>query len=287
MNKIWTLCAVLLSSITMASAQSAMSCCAKPTSSNATEAFAMLATNEDFSGGHDAPLPYTYAGEGKAIEFKTPDGRTGKGFEVKSATSSDKYLFVIHEWWGLNDYIKQEVAQYAKDLPGVNIIALDLYDGQVATTPEEAGKYMQSVKTDRAQAIIKGAVQYAGPKAQVASVGWCFGGGWSLQTALLAGKQDVGCVMYYGMPEKDVAKLKTLNTDVLGLFASQDKWINPEVVAQFQKDMAAANKKVTIKSYDADHAFANPSNPKYNKTFGDDAHALSVAYFKKNFKLKS
>lgn len=247
----------------------------------------MLATNEDFSGGHDAPLPFRYAGAGQPIEFKTPDGKTGKGFEVKAGAPSDRYLFVIHEWWGLNDYIKQEVAQYAKDLPGVNIVALDLYDGQVASTPEEAGNYMQAVKTDRAQAIIKGAMQYAGPKAQVASVGWCFGGGWSLQTALLAGKQAVGCVMYYGMPEKDVAKLKTLNTDVLGIFASQDKWINPEVVTQFQKDMAAANKKVTIKSYDADHAFANPSNPKYNKAFGDDAHALSVTYFKKNFKLKS
>ncbi len=247
----------------------------------------MLATNTDFSGGHDAPLPYTYAGAGKTIEFKTPDGKTGKGFEIKSATTSNNYLFVIHEWWGLNDYIKQEAAQYAKDLPGVNIIALDLYDGQVAATPEEAGKYMQAVKTDRAQAIIKGAMQHAGPNAKVASVGWCFGGGWSLQTALLAGPKAVGCVLYYGMPEKDVAKLETLNTDVLGIFASQDKWINPEVVAQFQKDIAAAKKKATIKSYDADHAFANPSNPKYNKTFGDDAHALSVAYLRKNFKLKS
>ncbi|MBO0356539.1 dienelactone hydrolase family protein [Hymenobacter sp. BT186] len=287
MKKLWTLCAALLSAVTVASAQTTMSCCAKPAGPNATEAFAMLATNEDFSGGHDAPLPFTYAGEGQTIEFKTTDGKTGKGFEIKSATKSNKYLFVIHEWWGLNDYIKQEAAQFAKDLPGVNVIALDLYDGQVATTPDEAGKYMQAVKTDRAQAIVKGAVQYAGPQAQVASIGWCFGGGWSLQTALLAGKQAVGCVMYYGMPEKDVTKLKTLNTDVLGIFATQDKWINPEVVAQFQKDMAAAKKKVTIKSYDADHAFANPSNPKYNKAFGDDAHALSVAYLKKNFKLKS
>jgi carboxymethylenebutenolidase len=284
MKKIWTLFTVLLSTVTMASAQSAMSCCTKP--ATATEVFAMLASNEDFSGGHDAPLPYTYAGEGEPIEFKTPDGQTGKGFEIKSTTRSDKYLFVIHEWWGLNDYIKKEAAQYAKDLPGVNVIALDLYDGQVATDADQAGKLMQGVKTDRAQNIIKGALLYAGPNAKIASVGWCFGGGWSLQTALIAGPKAVGCVLYYGMPEKDVAKLKTLNTDVLGIFGSQDKWINPEVVAQFQKDMAAAKKKVTIKSYDADHAFANPSNPKYNKAFAADAHTAAVAYLKKNFKLK-
>lgn len=244
----------------------------------------MLATDKDFSGGHDAPLPYSYAGDGQMITFKTTDGQTGHAFEIKSAKPSNKYLFVIHEWWGLNDYIKKEAATYAQEMPGVNVIALDLYDGQVATTPEEAGKLMQGVKTERAQAIIKGAEMYAGPKAQFASVGWCFGGGWSLQSALLGGKQTVGCVMYYGMPEKDVAKLKTLNSDVLGLFAEQDKWINPEVVKQFEKDMAAAGKKVTVKEYPADHAFANPSNPKYNKELAADAHQRALTYLKARLK---
>jgi carboxymethylenebutenolidase len=261
-----------------------LSCCARPASASATEAFAMLATDKDFSGGHDAPLPYAYEGEGQMITFKTTDGQTGHAFEIKSAKPSNKYLFVIHEWWGLNDYIKKEAATYAQEMPGVNVIALDLYDGQVATTPEEAGKLMQGVKTERAQAIVKGAQMYAGPKAQFASVGWCFGGGWSLQSALLGGKQTVGCVMYYGMPEKDVAKLKTLNSDVLGLFAEQDKWINPEVVKQFEKDMAAAGKKVTTKEYPADHAFANPSNPKYNKELATDAHQKALAYLKARLK---
>jgi carboxymethylenebutenolidase len=261
-----------------------LSCCTRPTGPSATEAFAMLATDKDFSGGHDAPLPYAYEGEGQMITFKTTDGQTGHAFEIKSAKPSNKYLIVIHEWWGLNDYIKKEAATYAQEMPGVNVIALDLYDGQVATTPEEAGKYMQGVKTERAQAIIKGAQLYAGPKAQFASVGWCFGGGWSLQSALLGGKQTVGCVMYYGMPEKDVAKLKTLNSDVLGLFAEQDKWINPEVVKQFEKDMATAGKKATVKEYPADHAFANPSNPKYNKELATDAHQKALTYLKARLK---
>ncbi len=247
----------------------------------------MLATDKDFSGGHDAPLPYKFEGDGQEIEFKTPDGKTGKGFEIKSATPSTKYLFVLHEWWGLNDYIKKEAATFAAEMPGVNVIAVDLYDGKVATTADEAGKLMGEVKTERAVAILKGAQLYAGPKAQFASIGWCFGGGWSLQEALLGGKQTVGCVMYYGMPEKDVAKLKTLNTDVLGIFASQDKWINPEVVGQFQKDMAAAGKKVTIESYDADHAFANPSNPKFNKEYAAKAHGQALTYLRGKFKVKA
>ena len=265
-------------------AATVLSCCARPATANATEAFAMLATDKDFSGGHESPLPYSYEGEGQMVTFKTTDGQTGHAFEIKSAKPSTKYLFVIHEWWGLNDYIKKEAAMYAQEMPGVNVLALDLYDGQVATTPEEAGKLMQGVKTERATAIIKGAEMYAGPKAEFASIGWCFGGGWSLQSALLGGKQTVGCVMYYGMPEKDVTKLKTLNSDVLGLFAEQDKWINPEVVKQFEKDMATAGKKVTVKEYPADHAFANPSNPKYNKELAGDAHQKALAYLKARLK---
>ena len=290
MKKLLTLGAALLSLTFSASAQKMASCCARPASNlsaSATEAFAMLAADKDFSGGHDAPLPYSYAGEGKDITFKTPDGKTGRGFEVKSATPSNKYLFVIHEWWGLNDYIKKEAATFASEMPGVNVIAVDLYDGRVATTAEEAGKYMGEVKTERATAILKGVQLYAGPKAQFASIGWCFGGGWSLQEALLGGKQTVGCVMYYGMPEKDVAKLKTLNTDVLGIFASQDKWINPEVVGQFKKDVEAAGKQLTVESYDADHAFANPSNPKFIQEYAAKAHAQSLAYLRSKFKLKA
>ena len=284
MKKIFTLVAALLSVAGTASAQKMASCCARPAAgSAATEVFAMLASNKDFSGSHDAPLPYSYQGEGKMITFKTTDGSVGHGFEIKSAKPSMKYLFVIHEWWGLNDYIKKEVATYASELPEVNVIAVDLYDGQVATTPEEAGKLMGAVNTGRAQAILKGAQLYAGPRAQLASIGWCFGGGWSLQEALLGGKQTVGCVMYYGMPEKEVSKLKGLNCDVLGIFAGQDKWINTEVVEQFKKDMTKAGKKLTVETFDADHAFANPSNPKFNPEFAAKAHGSALAYLKGKF----
>ena len=111
MKKILALGALALGLTFSASAQKMASCCARPAgnlSASATEAFAMLATDKDFSGGHDAPLPYEFKGEGKMIEFKTPEGSTGKGFEIKSAKPSNKYLFVIHEWWGLNDYIKKK-----------------------------------------------------------------------------------------------------------------------------------------------------------------------------------
>jgi carboxymethylenebutenolidase len=101
---------------------------------------------------------------------------------------------------------------------GINVIALDLYDNKIAATPDDARKLVQSVKTERAVNIIKGAYNYVGNKAKVFTIGWCFGGGWSLQTALLGGSNVAGCVCIMACPEKDVTKLKTLHCDVIGFF---------------------------------------------------------------------
>jgi carboxymethylenebutenolidase len=229
------------------------SCC----SVSSTAQFAMLSNDKNFETTHESPLAFNYeAKSGKFISFPTKDSLEGKGFFVKADSETNNYLFVIHEWWGLNDYIERESEKLQTEL-GVNVLALDLYDGKVATTAEQAGKLMQSVSEERAKAIINGAIQYVGAKAKIGTVGWCFGGGWSMQTSLLAKKQAVGCVIYYGMPEKDSSKLAALNCDVLGIFGTKDKWISPVVVQEFEKNMKKANKTLTVKNYDADHAFAN------------------------------
>jgi carboxymethylenebutenolidase len=242
----------------------------------------LMASTKEFQKAHDEPLPYTHVSKagGEMIQFKTADGSMANAFLIKSATKSNKYLFVYQEWWGLNDYIKKQAETFYNDLKDVNILAIDMYDGKVATTREDAGKYMSGADPKRLETIINGAIDYAGKDAKIASVGWCFGGGLSLKSAILGGKQVVGCVMYYGMPEKDVEKLKTLNCDVLGLFAGKEQWISPAVVAQFEKDMAAAGKSVKVKSYDAEHAFANPSNPKFDKVASEDAYNLAINYLK-------
>ncbi len=126
----------------------------------------------------------------------------------------------IQEWWGLNDYIKSESEILSRELDNVNILAIDLYDGRVAATPDSAMKLMQLAKTDRLENIIKGALAYAGTDAKIYTIGWCFGGMWSLQTTLLAGKQAAGCVMYYGRPETNMDKLKTLNCDIIDFFGN-------------------------------------------------------------------
>ncbi|GAB2952084.1 dienelactone hydrolase family protein [Hymenobacter coalescens] len=239
--------------------------------------------------GHDSPLPLDYAQQaaGQTVTFTTPDSSTAYGYEVRPAAPTGQYLMVVHEWWGLNDYIKREADRLAAALPGVTVLAVDLYDGKLATDAQEASRLVQAVDNNRAKNIIRGAIAHAGPTAQVATLGWCFGGSWSLQAAMLAGKQAVGCVVYYGMPEKDVAKLKMLNTDVLGLFATQDQGISPAVVRQFQADMKKAGKQLTVHNFNAVHAFANPSNPKYDAAAAGQANTLALAYLKKKFKLKT
>ncbi|WP_138475846.1 dienelactone hydrolase family protein [Dyadobacter bucti] len=256
--------------------------CHTPATTSLNE-MAGLAANASFVELHENPLTFIYQGAGEMVTFPTPDGKTASGFLLKSAKKSDKWLFVYQEFWGLNDYIKQEAAKLHKDLGDVNVLALDMYDGKVATVREEAAKLMQSAPADRLSAISRGGISYAGKNAKIASIGWCFGGMLSLQNAILGGKQTVGCVMYYGRPEQDVEKLKTLNTDVLGIFGSQDQGINPEMVAKFEENMKAAGKKVTIKMYDAVHAFANPSNAKYDAVAAADAYKHALEYLKKKF----
>ena len=245
----------------------------------------MLTQDEKFVSSHPEPLPFTLKDPmGKDISFKTADGKEGYGYEIKNSKPTDNYVLVIHEWWGLNDYIKQESERIFKELGNVNVIAVDLYDKRVATTRDSAARYMQMVKTERAEAILKGAIAYAGAKAKIATIGWCFGGGWSLQAALLAGRQARACVMYYGMPEENMDKLKTLDCPVLLVWATQDQWINKDVVGKFESNMKTAGKKLDVKKYDADHAFANPSNPKYNKEFADDAFKNAMSFIRKELK---
>jgi len=245
---------------------------------------ATMAADPAFAALHANPLLFRYRGDGDMVTFATPDGQKASGFLLKASKPSDKWLLVYQEWWGLNDFIKQESQKYYGDLNDVNVLAVDMYDGKVATDRADAMKYMQGATKERLGSIMQGAISYAGPKADIASIGWCFGGMLSLQSAMLAGKQAKGCVMYYGRPEQDVAKLKTLDTDVLGIFGSQDKGITPESVKEFEENMAKAGEKVEVKMYDANHAFANPSNPVYNKEAAEDAYKRSLSYLKSRLK---
>ena len=248
------------------------------------DGMAAFALDPEFQALHPAPLPLNYEGKGQSITFKTPDGVDAKGYVIKAKKKSKKWLFVYQEWWGLNEYIMRQSDIFYTDLgENINVLALDMYDGQSSNDPKEAGKLMQGAKPERLQNIMKGGILYAGKKAKIAKVGWCFGGGLSLQSALLGGKQTVGSVMYYGMPEKDVEKLKTLNSDVLGLFATETR-ISKEVIEEFAANMKTAGKKLEYKIFNGVHGFANPSNPKYDEALSKEAYGMALGYLKTRLK---
>jgi carboxymethylenebutenolidase len=237
----------------------------------------------EFIALHPAPIPFDFEGLGEMVSFPSRDGKDANGYLIKAKQPSNKWLFVYQEWWGLNDNIKEESDKFYKDLDGkVNVIALDMYDGKVTSNPQEAGGFMRGVDEKRLESIIMAAKAFAGKDAEIANVGWCFGGAWSLKSALLLGKHNVGSIIYYGMPVRDVEQLKTLNSDVLGLFATEE-YISKTVIEEFATAMDEAGKELNYKIFDAVHGFANPSNARHDKEATKEAYDMALNYLQGKF----
>ena len=245
------------------------------------QAYQLEASQAKFANMHLAPVKVNPADLlGTIVPFNAADGKPGQAYFIPAKKKSDKWLIVIQEWWGLNDNIKMEADQYFKDLGDVNVMAVDMYDGKVAATPDSAMKLMRGADMNRMVALIQGAVKHAGSKASIYSVGWCFGGMWSLQTAIIAGPQAKGSVMYYGRPESNMDKLKSIQCDIIGFFGNLDQSPSPAMVNTFEANMKLAGKNLTAYKYEAGHGFANPSNPSYNAAAKEDSYAKAIAFLK-------
>jgi carboxymethylenebutenolidase len=245
------------------------------------QAYQIEASQARFANMHLAPVKVNPADLlGSIVPFNAADGKPGQAYFIPAKKKSDKWLIVIQEWWGLNDNIKMEADQYFKDLGDVNVMAVDMYDGKVAATPDSAMKLMRGADMNRMAALIQGAVKHAGSKASIYSVGWCFGGMWSLQTAIIAGSQAKGSVMYYGRPESNMDKLKSIQCDIIGFFGNLDQSPSPAMVNTFEANMKLAGKNLTAYKYEAGHGFANPSNPSYNAAAKSDSYAKAIAFLK-------
>jgi len=245
------------------------------------QAYKVEAGTPAFAAMHPSPLVVNPENLlGKMMSFDAADGKQANAYFIAAKKKTNKYLIVIQEWWGLNDNVKMESDKYYSDLGDVNVIAVDMYDGKVAATPDSAMKLMRSADMGRMTAIIQGAIKYAGSKASIYSVGWCFGGMWSLQTAILAGPQAKGTVMYYGRPETNMDKLKSIQCDVIGFFGNLDQSPSPLMVNDFEKNMKEAGKNLAVNRYQAGHGFANPSNPSYNAAAKEDAYTKAIAFLK-------
>lgn len=203
------------------------------------------------------------AADSKTVTYKSGDESVQGILSTPSGKGPFPALIVIHEWWGLNDWVKDQASKLADQ--GYVTLAVDLYRGKVATTPEMAHEIMRGVPEDRAKRDLHAAFEYLSSqpsvkKDRIGAIGWCMGGGYSLDVALQEATLAAD-VINYGHLATDPEALKKINAPILGLFGGQDRGIPPEDVRKFEQAMKQLGKKIEIKIYDgAGHAFENPNN---------------------------
>jgi carboxymethylenebutenolidase len=216
----------------------------------------------------------------EAVSITTKGVQTVSGAIALPVAKPAPALVLIHEWWGLNDEIKTMAAEFAKE--GYVALAADLYAGSVATSPQEAQALMQSVDSEKATDTLVSWVEWlrANPavNGKVATVGWCFGGGWAINAATATPVNAT--VIYYGRLPQSADEVKTVSGPVLGHFGEKDKFINREMVTGFEKAMKEAGKPLTVHWYDADHGFANPTGARYDKQDAQVAWERTRAFLK-------
>ncbi|MGC2430759.1 MAG: dienelactone hydrolase family protein [Nitrososphaeraceae archaeon] len=212
-------------------------------------------------------------------------------FPVRQENNVSKLpaVIMIHEWWGLNNHIKDMANLLAKE--GYVVLAADLYNGKVAADPNEAGNLVQSVRANQENAItnLKAGVKYVSSlpivdKSKIASIGWCFGGGQSLQLALNSQDQPLAAtILYYGTPlviEK--SELSKIKWPVLGIFGDKDQAIPLKQINQFKAALDEIGITNEIHIYPGiGHAFANPSGDNYAPKETQDAWEKTLSFLKR------
>ncbi len=225
---------------------------------------------------------FALAADVKSVSYKSGDETVQGVLYAPPGNGPFPALVVVHEWWGLNDWVKDQASKLADE--GYVALAVDLYRGKVATTPEMAHEIMRGVPEDRAKRDLHAAVEFlkSQPKVKkerIGSIGWCMGGGYALDVALE--EPDLGAtVINYGRLATDADALKKINAPILGLFGALDHGITPDDVHKFEQALKQLGKKVEIKIYDdAGHAFENPNNKDgYRADDAADAWKRTIAF---------
>jgi carboxymethylenebutenolidase len=252
------------------------------TSAAATKAPTGVLSEEDFKKLHvlkdaDAPAP-----KGKMIELGSERAYLSLPAGKKPPLPA---VVVIHEWWGLNQHIKHWSDRLAE--AGYAALAVDLYGGEVATEPDQAMRLMKAVDADAARKTLLAAYAYLADNEAVkakkrASIGWCFGGKWSLELALAAPDLDAA-VVYYGHVERSPARLAKLQAPLLAFFGNQDKGIPPKMVDELEFGLEqAGDKNFVIHRFEAEHAFANPSSGRYDMDAASEAWDKVQEFLREN-----
>jgi carboxymethylenebutenolidase len=208
-------------------------------------------------------LIHAAAAKTETVSYKSGAETVSSFLALPESGGKHAAIIVIHEWWGLNDWVKEQAQKYAGQ--GYVALAVDLYRGQVATTPDDAHILMRGLPDDRGLRDLEAAFAYLSSRPDVdakkiGAIGWCMGGGWSIKLAEDQPKLAAFVVNYGPLPT-DPAVMAKIQAPMLGNFGAEDKGIPPDSVRAFESAMKAAGKTVDIKIYDgAGHAFQNPNN---------------------------
>jgi carboxymethylenebutenolidase len=226
----------------------------------------------------------------QSVKFKSAGADEGSGFLVTPEGKGPfPALVVIQEWWGLNDWVKDQARALAKE--GYVALAVDLYRGKVTADKDMAHQFMMGMPDERAMADLKGAFAFLGARADVkkdriGSIGWCMGGKYSGKLAV-AEPQLAAAVIYYGAPPTSTTDIAAIKAPILGNYGGDDQGPAPDQVKAFDAALKQAGKSGDLKIYEgAGHAFANVNNPwgGYREAAAKDAWARSVAFLAKNLK---
>jgi carboxymethylenebutenolidase len=229
-----------------------------------------------------------FAADSKTVSYKSGDETVQGILYTPSGKGPFPALIVVHEYWGLNDWVKEQASKLAGQ--GYEALAIDLYRGKVATTPDMAHELMRGVPNDRANRDLKAAFDYLESqpnvkKDRIGAIGWCMGGGYALDVAIDEPTLAAD-VINYGHLVTDPDTIKKINAPILGLFGAQDQGITPDDVHKFEAAMKEQGKKVEVKIYDdAGHAFENPNNKTgYRAADAEDAWKRTVNFLAQNLK---
>ena len=229
-----------------------------------------------------------FAAESKPVSYKSGDETVQAVLYTPAGKGPFPAIIVVHEWWGLNDWVKDQASKLSDQ--GYVTLAIDLYRGKVATTPDMAHEIMRGVPEDRAKRDLNAAFDFLQSqpsvgKDRIGSIGWCMGGGYSLDVDLQQ-PTLAATVINYGHLATDADALKKINAPILGLFGAQDHGITPDDVHKFEAAMKQLGKKIDIKIYDdAGHGFENPNNKDgYRPADAADAWQRTVAFLAENLK---
>lgn len=228
----------------------------------------------------------------REVVYGTVDGVELRGYVAQPAGAELRPddglpgLIIIHEWWGLNDNVETMARMFAQQ--GYETLAVDLFGGEVAEDPDRARQLTQAVDEAKARENLDQAVRYLSDELQaprVGVVGWCFGGGWSLQAALAMPDQIDAAVVYYGRPVTERDRLAQLDAPLLGIFGAEDSSIPVERVRQLESTLQDLGKEVEVHVYEgAGHAFANPSGDRYEPEAARDAWEKTTAFLAEHLK---